>query len=330
MVAVVKARPELGVVIATLLPINFDTLTKTTLVADSIAGLNAENVTKYVGHVLAGEHGERIVVDQAAKVLGNTRIEGGEWIRDALCFLAGKDWERFFSALESVCKRKMSGTDWVKEMIVFLGTEENELMSQANELEKLAEKHPSLIRLGHLVLLHDFAKPMEFDGVFPELLEIAKNLGEGGSKRTRQADFAPHDVLLDVLLGLLSGGDKILREAALSCFEGVCAGGIGAEGVKVLFEVLYAKNDNAGEELFERVDDEEDTADEEEENVDDEEESEQEDEVTIIAPVTGEVVDSDDGLDDDEMAAFDDKLVEIFKEKKRLKDEKKGMLSMIS
>jgi hypothetical protein len=328
LVNVVKNRPELGVIVATQLPLNFDALTKTTLVADSIASLDAENVTMYVKHMIGGEHGERIVVEQVGKVLSNARIEAGEWIRDSLCFLAKKDGERFFSSLDAVCKRKKSEVDWVKEMVVFMSDKENELEGKAKELEELAGDYPALIRLGHLILLHDATKPLEFEGVYQELLEIAKNLGSAGRKRTRQANFAPHDVLLDVLLGLLSRSDRIIRDATMSCFESVCAGGIGEEGVKVLFEVLDAKNDTAGEELFERVDDDEDTAESEEDD-DDEEESEQEDDVTIIAPVTGETVDSDDGLGDEEMAAFDDKLVEIFKEKKRLKDEKKGMSSCV-
>ena len=157
--------------------------------------------------------------------------------------------------------------------------------------------------------------------------------------------LTPTDILIDICVGLLSKPSSLLREVGIQCFKVFCQE-ITSKGMEVIFSVLSSK-----EGLFDLMVDDEDEEDEDEMEIDDEswgaeperkadaKFAETEEDRKLLAKIkeindanaqaannqaNNDDSDDEEGLDDDQMEAFDEKLVEIFKEKKRLKSLKKG------
>lgn len=187
-----------------------------------------------------------------------------------------------------------------------------------------------------------------------ELLQVYERLfsvsgGSSSNSDEDEGDLEPNDVLVDILVGLLSKPSSLMRHVALDVFKHFCDG-MTVKGLDVIFQVLETRAAvgdtgdlfNVEQEGDEEEDDDDDKgekdSDEDQVSSSDSEDDDGAQEVlnaqereklmAAIQQAHGDAisdVDSDEGLDDDQMDVFDDKLVEIFKERKRLKTEKKGM-----
>lgn len=147
-------------------------------------------------------------------------------------------------------------------------------------------------------------------------------------------ELNPHDVLLDILINFMSKPSTLLRSVAENTFKVFC-GGVTRHGLDLIFEVLEGKVD---ENMNEDSEDESgsdiasDTENQSEE-ISDEEEDDDEDEISKLKSLISESIpdmlpesgseSEGEFLGDDDMAIFDDKLVEIFKQRKEMKQAKK-------
>ena len=186
----------------------------------------------------------------------------------------------------------------------------------------------------NVVSLFVYSDPLsDWVSTLEELIDLQPRIFVVKNKKRKKSvevdELSPYDVLVDLLVGLLSKPSSLLRKICGSVFEKF-SGNVTLEGLNVIIKVL-----ESGEEGLENGDDNESEFDSDgdldsdgsisEEDSESELESEDQVESDIIQKNTESNQDEseDEGLNDDDMAEFDEKLVEIFKEKKRIKQEKK-------
>ncbi|KND01937.1 DNA-directed DNA polymerase [Spizellomyces punctatus DAOM BR117] len=182
-----------------------------------------------------------------------------------------------------------------------------------------------------------------------------------------EEDHAPIEVLVDILISFLAKPSALVRSLSQDVFK-VFNNQLTKKSLDLIFEVLSAKGGVAGaQELFEEEEEEDEDVDmesgdamdvdskqEDDDDEDDEEEGEDEDEdeddddeeesgevdeelrrkikeALGNAAIDEEDDDSDEEafLDDDEMEAFDDKLAEIFRQRKEIKTAKKDVKNQV-
>ncbi|TPX59035.1 hypothetical protein SpCBS45565_g07848 [Spizellomyces sp. 'palustris'] len=177
-----------------------------------------------------------------------------------------------------------------------------------------------------------------------------------------EEDLAPIEVLVDILISFLAKPSALVRSLSQDVFK-VFSNQLTKKSLDLIFEVLSAKGGVAGaQELFEEEeeeeedvemisgdamdvdskqeddDDEEDEGEDEDEDEDDDESGEVDEELRLKikealgnAAVDEEDDDSDEEefLDDDEMEAFDDKLADIFRQRKEITTAKKDVKNQV-
>ncbi|KAJ3393682.1 DNA-directed DNA polymerase [Lobulomyces angularis] len=247
---------------------------------------------------------------------------------------------KFGSELESKLMEIFKNLTELENNILKVETVENSMLDKELTLEK--KKKTSLKALISLMLLKILEDPksdflelcLELSLILDRLFLSAKNEVEKKKKKRKSLESAEEteelgegDVLVDIFITLLSKPSILIRNLAIygfNCFSE----SISEKGLDVIFNVLEPQTGRDSD-ILEIEDDGEDVSEseseEESEEIEDASEEEEENEsFKVLVPPGDENVDSDDGLDDDEMGAFDHKLVEIFKEKKRLLAEKKA------
>jgi DNA polymerase phi len=187
--------------------------------------------------------------------------------------------------------------------------------------------------LGHTLFLSIFA-PEEYSDILKDLIDCHSRFFSDSKKRRSQneeEDLNPNDVLLDILLGFLEKPSALLRHVAEKSFKAF-GDGITSKGIDLIFEVLTTKlgQKNKEEEDVEEMEDAEDSDSESSEEPEESSEEEvmlSEDAIAklnqALDAIPTNVPDEDQSLNDEDMVSFDEKLAELFREKKRLKSEKK-------
>ena len=132
-------------------------------------------------------------------------------------------------------------------------------------------------------------------------------------------------------MGLLAKPSAPLRTLAVDAFK-VFSGQVSNKALDIIFEVLKSKSGPAGsEDLFED-EAEEDLLDSDEDSTDtseDEIDAEMEVEVETNELETSANIDVEESLGDDDMAEYDAKLAEIFKQRALQKSAKRGIYSVL-
>ncbi|CEP07442.1 hypothetical protein, partial, partial [Parasitella parasitica] len=195
------------------------------------------------------------------------------------------------------------------------------------------------------ILLHTLINEAEGVSVLAELTDCyektfsaPKKTQKKKAKKTEEngdeEQLDPIDVIVDILISFLTNESPVLKNLAEQVFE-IFSHKLTKQSIEMLLNILSSSENKHDGELF--GDNDEDSEDDDVEmiDMDDIEEIESEDdegevdeelrqkiEEAMKAQGINAVDDSDDELDDEAMAAFDEKLAEVFKQKKIAKNEK--------
>lgn len=335
------------------LPQNFDSLTRTRLVADAISALDGPQLSKFLAHLLDDQEkapASEMTRSQISRILARPSasaklLQSNETdiVDRSLRFLASTSTtattDAFFSALEGVQKgiplRTEGARNWIEEATSYISS------------PKIPSGTPeTLALLIRLMSLHD---TLHSSTEFTALAEEAASIASPG-KRKHNDDQDSSDVLLDLLLSLFlndtaagAASRRLIREAAMRVVEELVAPGVSVRGVQVLADVLETREARGDGGVLEDGDDgqDSDTMDEDEADDDEDDDNNAEEMQKIFAAAkaanavdasstaAGSDNDDDDALGDDDMAPFDEKLAEIFREKKRIATEAKGIAARI-
>ncbi|KAG0178693.1 DNA-directed DNA polymerase [Apophysomyces sp. BC1034] len=247
--------------------------------------------------------------------------------------------------------------------LVKLSKESQELSKKAAEVvDKLREQlvkdnqensHESLERGFEILLvnmiLHLLIDEEEAQSVLGDLLDCYEktfaNKKPKAKKSKKAADTEeeqqpePVEVIVDILVSFLTNVSPVLKNLAEQVFE-IFSHKITKQSLQMLLNILAASENKSGsEELFgeeEESEDEDDVEmlemdsdvemiDDEDGEVDEELRQKVEEAMKSQGLLPGENDDDEADLDDDAMVAFDEKLAEVFKQKKIESKEKKDM-----
>lgn len=195
-------------------------------------------------------------------------------------------------------------------------------------IEKLLKKHKieperfsqAIFSLQNYLSILLFLDPIDSIPVCAELAEcLEAHFSSKSSKKSKNQSSLETvmPVLVDILMAFLAKASQLTRKMCDDIFRTVVPF-LSVESLAVLFQILKTV-DSEKDELFEEVDDsmsaaeDEESEEEVEENGDDTVEAIDKAMKTSSAGSESELSD----IDDDQMMAFDEKLVEIFKEKRK-------------
>ncbi|KAG2210865.1 hypothetical protein INT47_000019 [Mucor saturninus] len=227
----------------------------------------------------------------------------------------------------------------------------SELRTKISKMEK-AQVHDSVERGFEIlflnIILHTLINETEGVAVLTELTDCYEKTfaaatpnkkGKKSKKATEEEEeeqLDPIDVIVDILVSFLTNESPVLKNLAEQVFE-IFSHKLTKQSLEMLLNILASGEDSKqDEELFGDDDDSEDDdvemidmdniEEESEDEGDVDEELRQKIEEAMKAQGINAVDDaSDEELDDEAMSAFDDKLAEVFKQKKILKDDKISM-----
>lgn len=223
----------------------------------------------------------------------------------------------------------------------------SELRAKIAKMEK-AEVHDSVERGFEIlflnIILHTLINEEEGVSVLTELTDCYEKTFAATKKSTKKAkktedaeeqQLDPIDVIVDILVSFLTNESPVLKNLAEQVFE-IFSHKLTKQSLEMLLNILASGEDKQDDELFGEDDDEDDSEDDDVEmiDMDDIEEADSDDEEEVDEELRQKIEEamkaqginavdgSDEELDDDAMAAFDEKLAEVFKQKKILKDDK--------
>ncbi|KAL7313927.1 DNA-directed DNA polymerase [Mucor circinelloides] len=215
-----------------------------------------------------------------------------------------------------------------------------------NEVHDSVERGFEILFLN--IVLHTLINEAEGVSVLTELTDCyektfsaPKKTQKKKAKKTQEEDeeeqLDPIDVIVDILISFLTNESPVLKNLAEQVFE-IFSHKLTKQSLEMLLNILSSGENKQDDELF--GEDDEDSEDDDVEMIDmddiDEVESEDDEgdvdeelrqkiEEAMKAQGINAVDDSDEELDDDAMAAFDEKLAEVFKQKKIAKEDKISM-----
>lgn len=218
-----------------------------------------------------------------------------------------------------------------------------ELRAKISKMDK-AQVHDSVERGFEIlflnIILHTLINETEGVSVLAELTDCYEKTFTAPkkakkAKKVEEEQLDPIDVIVDILVSFLTNESPVLKNLAEQVFE-IFSHKLTKQSLEMLLTILASGEDSKqDEELFGDDDESEDDDVEmidmdniEEESEDDgdvDEELRQKIEEAMKAQGINAVDESDEELDDEAMSAFDDKLAEVFKQKKILKDDKVSM-----
>lgn len=227
-----------------------------------------------------------------------------------------------------------------------------DLRAKIAKLDK-AEVHDSVERGFEIlflnIVLHTLINETEGVSVLAELTDCYEKTFAAAPKKTakkskkaaveeeEEEQLDPIDVIVDILVSFLTNESPVLKNLAEQVFE-IFSHKLTKQSLEMLLNILASGEDKQDGELF--GDDDEDSEDDDVEMIDmDDVEVESEDDDAEVDEELRQKIEeamkaqginalddvSDEELDDDAMVAFDEKLAEVFKQKKILKDEKVTM-----
>lgn len=254
---------------------------------------------------------------------------------------------RFYSLLNELTdSKRFAGVNWIecvskmfldaangsksaKFSIKQLDEPTSDAMENLKTIEKLLKKHKieperfsqAIMSLKNYLAILLFLDPIDAIPVSAELsecLEAHFSSKSGKKDKTQSSLEAVMPVLLEILMTFLSKASQLTRKMCDDIFRNIIPF-LSVESLSILFQIL--KTVNAGkDEIFEEVDDAIS-----EDNDEDDSEIEEIGDETVEAidnamKSSATAADSDSELsdvDDEQMMAFDDKLAEIFREKRK-------------
>ena len=224
----------------------------------------------------------------------------------------------------------------------------SQLRAKIQKMEK-AQVHDSVERGFEIlflnIILHTLINESEGVSVLTELTDCyektfatAPKKSNKKSKKTeeeQEEQLDPIDVIVDILVSFLTNESPVLKNLAEQVFE-IFSHKLTKQSLEMLLNILASGDDKDDEDIL--GDDQDDSEDDDVEMLDmdgvsdDDQEDDDEGEVdeelrqkieeAMKAQGINAEEGSDEDLDDDAMAAFDEKLAEVFKQKKILKDDK--------
>ncbi|KAG0086769.1 DNA-directed DNA polymerase [Podila epicladia] len=316
-------------------------------------GMMAELST--MAPLAAKKESEEDTVNYSRKLNG-TMLDGTFWCSSALSMMVDLEKAKNFESLvemgEETAKAKKTALALVGKIQEKSKKASKELKSQYKAFELLFVQ----------MILQLYVEPEDSTNILGELHECYDKVFTTSKKANgKKADdddeeLQPIEVIIDILLSFLIKPSALLRHVSEQVFV-IFADKMTKTGLELMLSTLQTKDnkdDMFGEEDEEdedaeadahnQSDDDEDSNDEDDEEEDESEDmdvDEDDDEDDDSAPVDEEfrkklaealkVKDGDDDeseeeelLGDDEMMAFDEKLNEIFKQKKLAKAQEKG------
>ncbi|KAJ3154275.1 hypothetical protein HDU89_008342 [Geranomyces variabilis] len=308
-----------------------------------------------------------VLKDSAGKPLHAGLMQNGHiWGRDIHAFMLALSVNKKVVAAHDLDAQSTAAIAQASKIISQIHKETAKLDAIKNR-DVLAQYRAFELLFVH-VLLQVYAEPEEAVGVLEELENCyALFFKAKDQKKKRKAaddvedddeEHEPIEVLVDVLISFLAKPSALLRTLSQEVFKVFCTQ-LTKKAVDLIFEVLSTKGGVAGaSELFEDEDndnamdlddpegDEEDEEEDDEED-DDDDESDDEDDEDADAAVDEELrlkikeamgkaaadededSEEEDFMGDDEMGAFDDKLAEIFRQRKDIKSAKKDLKQQV-
>ncbi|GAA5816212.1 hypothetical protein MFLAVUS_009738 [Mucor flavus] len=268
----------------------------------------------------------------------------------------GELWAfKVFSIYQTLQKNKKLTTHIAPAAKTIKATEKavkivTELRSKIEKMDK-AQVHDSVERGFEIlflnIILHTLINETEGVSVLSELTDCYEKTfatKKASNKKSKKAteeteeQLDPIDVIVDILVSFLTNESPVLKNLAEQVFE-IFSHKLTKQSLEMLLTILASGEDNKQDgELF--GDDDEDSEDDdvemidmdniEEESEDDDEDVDEELRQKIEEAMKAQGINavddaSDEELDDEAMAAFDEKLAEVFKQKKILKEDKTTM-----
>lgn len=268
----------------------------------------------------------------------------------------GELWAfKVFSIYQTLQKNKKLTTHIAPAAKTIKATEKavkivTELRSKIEKMDK-AQVHDSVERGFEIlflnIILHTLINETEGVSVLNELTDCYEKTfatKKASAKKSKKAteeteeQLDPIDVIVDILVSFLTNESPVLKNLAEQVFE-IFSHKLTKQSLEMLLTILASGEDNKQDgELF--GDDDEDSEDDdvemidmdniEEESEDDDEDVDEELRQKIEEAMKSQGINavddaSDEELDDEAMAAFDEKLAEVFKQKKILKEDKVTM-----
>lgn len=213
-----------------------------------------------------------------------------------------------------------------------------------NEVHDSVERGFEILFLN--IVLHTLINESEGVSVLTELTDCyektfsaAKKTQKKKAKKTeeeQEEQLDPIDVIVDILISFLTNESPVLKNLAEQVFE-IFSHKLTKQSLEMLLNILASGEDKQDDGLFGDDEDEDsedddvemidmdaiDDAESEDDEGDVDEELRQKIEEAMKAQGINAVDDElDEDLDDDAMAAFDEKLAEVFRQKKIIKNDK--------
>lgn len=248
---------------------------------------------------------------------------------------------RFYALLNELAdSKRFAGINWIelaakmfldaaagsKSALFSIKIDEptSDALNNLKTIEKLLKKHKieperfsqAIVSLQNYLSILLFLDPIDSIPVCAELAECLEShfSSKSNKKSKNQSSLeAVIPILVDILMAFLAKASQLTRKMCEDIFRTVVPF-LSVESLAVLFQILKTV-DSEKDELFEEVDDSmsADEDEEVEENGDDTVEAIDNAMKSSSAGSDSELSD----VDDDQMMAFDEKLVEIFKEKRK-------------
>jgi DNA polymerase phi len=246
----------------------------------------------------------------------------------------GKEWALFtFETYQQMKKDQKplieSDTDALaaSETLIERINQKIKMTVEEKQLEELNALQTVVVIVGVLIAIQgehaELVSELEqcFETMFPDKIK----------KRKLEEDVEPVAVLCDILISFLSKPSVLLRGIALQVFK-TFSGKVSGSVIDLFFDVLNAGNDS---ELFDENDSDGEDFDVQKEQIEMENDEIENAEVVdeelkrklqeALENDEDEDVEELEDLDDDDMAAFDSKLAEIFGHRKQMSKLKKGI-----
>ena len=279
-------------------------------------------------------------ISHLVSVMAKIVMESAEMKEELLEIVKG----RFFALLNELAdSKRFPGINWIERVAkmfldaasgsksvsfaVKIDEPTSDALANLKTIEKLLKKHKieperfskAVASLQNYLVILLFLDPIDAIPVCAELSECLESHFSKSSKKDKSQTslLAVMPVLVDILMTFLSKASQLTRKMCDDIFRNIIPF-LSSESLSVLFQILKTVDSDKGD-IFEEVDD----------AISAEEDSEEELEEVGNGASTVEAIDkamkssradSDSELsdiDDDQMMAFDEKLAEIFREKRK-------------
>lgn len=254
-----------------------------------------------------------------------------EIVKGRFCALLNEltDYKRFsgHNWIEEISKMYLDAASGSKtaQFSVNIDLPTSDALSNLKSIEKLLAKNKieperfslAISSLKNYLSIMIFLDPIESIPVCAEFSECLKShFSKSSKKDTTSSLEVVMPTMVDILMTFLSKSSQLSRKMCDDIFRNIIPF-LSVESMDILFKVLKTVGSDVNS-IFEEVDDEISAEDESESEVEDIGDAEVESLEVIDRAINGNQSESElSDADDEQMLAFDDKLVEIFREKRK-------------